>query len=292
LEERLGTAGPPPRAHLRPEVEVVLIAGISGAGKSTLAAGQAARGYERLNRDERGGTLGGIAAALDDRLAAGARRLVLDNTYVTRASRFAVLRSARRHGARVRCIWVDTPLLEAQRNVIERMLRAHGRLLEPDELARGRDDPTRLSPRVLFAQARDQEPPEIEEGFDSIEPMPFERRPAAGLGGPGLAVALEALQAAGPSLLDRGEPGPRLVFAWLPEAGSALADATRGLAVETAICPHPAGPPTCWCRPPFPGLLLDFVHRQRVDPARLTVVGTSAAHRKLASAIGARFEEA
>ena len=289
LDERLGSLQPPPRAPVRADAEVVLVAGISGAGKSTLAARLAAQGYARLNRDERGGTLAGIAAALEDRLSAGATRVVLDNTYLTRASRHTVVRAAARHGARVRCLWLETPLAEAQRNAIERMLEAHTVLLGPEELSRGRGDPTRLAPRVLWRQARQQERPDADEGFHSIEQVAFERRPEAERNGAGVAIALEALVVAGPSVLDRGGPGPRLVFAWLPGGGDALSTATRDLPVEIAACPHPAGPPLCWCRPPLPGLLLDFARRHRIDPARLMVVGTSAAHRKLASATGAPF---
>jgi predicted kinase len=289
LDERLGSLQPPPRAPRRADAEVVLIAGPSGSGKSTLAARLVAEGYTRLNRDERGGTLAGIAAALEARLAAGATRVVLDNTYLTRASRHAVLRAAGRHGVRVRCLWLETPLAEAQRNAIERMLETHGTLLGPEALSRGKGDPTRLAPRVLLTQARQREPPEMNEGFDSIERVAFERRPGMARAGAGLAVALEALAAVGPSIVDRGEPGPRLVFAWLPGGDAALAAATRGLPVKTAACVHPAGPQRCWCRPPLPGLLLDFARREKIDPARLVVVGTSAAHRQLASAAGATF---
>src|SRR5262249_25857851 len=162
----------------------------------------------------------------------------------------AIVRAASRHGARVRCLWLETPLADAQRNAVERMLEAHGALLGPEELSRGPSDPTRLAPRVLFSQARTQERPEADEGFHSIELVPSERQPAADRGGSGVAIALEALSEAGPSALDRGGPGPRLVFAWLPAGGAPLAEATRGLPVESAFCPHPAGPPRCWCRPP------------------------------------------
>lgn len=291
LDERLGSLRPPPISVLG-DAEVVLIAGTSGAGKSTLGAGFATQGYERLNRDERGGTLAGLATLLEERLAAGATRLVLDNTYLTRASRQVVLRAAARHGARVRCLWLETPLPEAQRNTIERMLAAHGALLGPEELAqgKGRGDPTRIAPLALLRQARLWERPETDEGFHSIERVVFERKLAGE--GPGLAVALEALAAAGPSVFDRGGPGPRLVFAWLPGGVDALAAATRGLAVDLGLCPHPAGPPRCWCRPPLPGLLLDFARRQRVDPARMVVVGTSPTHQRLAASVGARFEPA
>jgi predicted kinase len=264
------------------------VAGISGSGKSVIAARLAAEGHTRLNRDERGGTLSGIASALDERLAAGANRIVLDNTYLTRASRHSVVRVAARHGARVRCIWLETPLVDAQRNVVERMLAAHGRSLAPEALSKGRRDPTRLAPRVLWKQVREQEPPEADEGFSSIERMTFARRPEPDRAGAGLAVALEALVAAGPRVLERSERGPRCVFAWLPGGNTeALSAATHGLEAEIAVCSHPAGPAVCWCRPPLPGLLLEFARRHRL--ARLVVAGTTDAHRKLAAAAGAEF---
>src|SRR4051794_37059368 len=71
--------------------DVVVVMGIPGAGKTRVAAALAAEGYERLNRDARGGTLRDIAGALDERLAGGVQRLVLDNTYLSRASRSYVL---------------------------------------------------------------------------------------------------------------------------------------------------------------------------------------------------------
>jgi histidinol phosphatase-like enzyme len=58
--------------------------------------------------------------------------------------------------------------------------------------------------------------------------------------------------------------------------------------VEAVLCPHGAGPPRCWCRPPLPGLPLAFAHHHNVDPARSTLIGTSTAHRTLAVTLGAR----
>jgi histidinol phosphatase-like enzyme len=74
-----------------------------------------------------------------------------------------------------------------------------------------------------------------------------------------------------------------LVFGWHVPDNVTL----PGAAV--ASCPHPGGPPACWCRPPLPGLVLAFCHDHGVDPARSVLVGTSPAHRALAAAVGARF---
>lgn len=62
-----------PQRALPPDApEVVILMGIPGAGKSRFAADYVARGYLRLNRDELGGTLKGIALLLGAALAEGA----------------------------------------------------------------------------------------------------------------------------------------------------------------------------------------------------------------------------
>jgi hypothetical protein len=135
------------RATLRPAhapstrtgAEVVVVMGIPGAGKSRLAEQYTARGYARLNRDERAGTLRELADELDEQLASGARRVVLDNTYLTRASRSYVIEAAERHGAAAHVVWLDTPLAQAQVNLVERLLDRFGSLPSPEELRATRE---------------------------------------------------------------------------------------------------------------------------------------------------------
>ncbi|MBK7864941.1 MAG: aldo/keto reductase [Archangiaceae bacterium] len=249
----------PPAARV--DGEVVLVMGIAGAGKTRAVAGWVARGFERLNRDERGGTLKSLAHELDARLAAGARQVVLDNTYLTRASRDAVIEVAQKHGLEVRCVWLDTPLEQAQVNVVER----------------GRDDG--MLPTSLLRMARELEPPSAEEGFAEIERVPFVRAPLRER--PGLIVSLDAVGAV------REWSSPALVIAWRPKSVPVLPEG-----VELAICEHEGGPPRCWCRPPLPGLAVQWAKRQGVELTRSRFVGVSAADRKLAAALGCDFVEA
>jgi aryl-alcohol dehydrogenase-like predicted oxidoreductase/predicted kinase len=273
---------PPARPSAPPPgpsgAEVLLVMGIPGSGKSRLAADLA--GYERLSRDDRGGSLAALARELDRRLGEGAERLVLDNTYLTRASRNLVVETSARHGGRVRCVWLDTPLAQAQVNLVLRQLDLFGRLPEPRELRDlAKSQPGLMAPTSQLRAVRELEPPTGDEGFAAVERVPFRREPAPGV--PGVFVAADAVpgfRVADPSV-------PHLVFGWQVPDGVSLPGAV------VASCPHPGGPPTCWCRPPLPGLVLAFCHQHGVDPARSVLAGTTPGHRALAAAVGARFTD-
>jgi aryl-alcohol dehydrogenase-like predicted oxidoreductase/predicted kinase len=293
--------GRPATARPRPASggEVVLVMGIPGAGKTRVAGEYAARGYVRLNRDERGGSLRALAGALDESLAAGVRRVVLDNTYLTRAARSHAIDAAGRHGIAVRCVWLDTPLAQAQVNLVERLLDRGDALPEPDELRRlARSGPGLLAPTSQMRALRELEPPSLDEGLAAVERIEFERAAPDEPGRAAVFVGAAALQSPGwRAALAQCEPAaPHLVFDWRP--GGAAGDLAGPVAllaaavtgpVEAAVCSHPGGPPTCWCRPPLPGLLLAFARAHGADPARSTLVGTSTTHRTLAATLGARY---
>ena len=282
-----------PRAVVpgRDGTDVVLLIGIQGAGKSTAVGDFLTRGYERLNRDEHGGTLRQIAERLDERLAAGATKVVLDNTYLARAQRADVVDVAKRHAARVRCVHVATPLPVAQVRLCERMLARFGRLLDPDEIARSRD-PAVVAPLVQMRAHREMEHPREEEGFDAIETWDAAPTPRAERTRSGVAVHLDALRDVEPRTADAWT-----IFGWAPELSesmaTALADALAqrvGAPVDLRLCRHGGGAPRCFCRPPLPGLLVSFVHERAVAPDRLVVVGGASA-RSLASALGGAHAE-
>jgi aryl-alcohol dehydrogenase-like predicted oxidoreductase/predicted kinase len=276
--------------------DVLVVMGVPGAGKSRVAADYAARGYVRLNRDERGGSLTDLADALDEVLASGSREVVLDNTYLKRAARNRIVEAAGRHGIPARCIWVDTPLAQAQVNVVERLLDRFGALPAPEELEQAaRSEAGLLSATQQMRAFRELEPPADDEGFAAVEHVQFVRASRTGVAG--VFVAAGAVQTL--PVQDADPTAPHLVFDWRPGADVAELEAARAAVaaavsgpVEAAVCPHPGGPPTCWCRPPLPGLVLAFARRHGVDPASSLVVGASPAHRTLANALAARYVQA
>jgi aryl-alcohol dehydrogenase-like predicted oxidoreductase len=302
------TFGRAPRASRVPEAtsaadsgapgEIVIVMGIPGAGKSRVAADYAGRGYARLNRDERGGSLRALADELDEQLGAGVRQAVLDNTYLTRAARSYIAEMAERHSLGVRCVWIDTPLAQAQVNLVERLLERFGSLPTPEQIrAAGKREPWLMLPTSQMRALRELEPPSMDEGFVSIERVPFARVSSAG-GRAGVFVGAPAVADRGfvRALAGADPAAPHLLFDWKPggEASSLRAEAARiaetvSGPLEVAVCPHPAGPPSCWCRPPLPGLPLAFARGRSIDPSRSIVVGCSATHRTLATTLGARY---
>lgn len=289
---------PPRRARATTRGEVVVVMGIPGAGKSRVAEEYVERGHLRLNRDERGGTLRELADELDDALATGSKRVVLDNTYLTRASRSHVLQVAARHGVATRCVWLDTPLAQAQVNVVERLLDRFGDLPTPERLAElARSEPGVLAPTRQMRAFRELEKPSPDEGFAAVEVVAFERAARPGAANAGVLVAAAAVGAAGweAVLADASPSSPHLVFDWRPDGGPSeletVVAALSGLVtgpVDAAVCPHPAGPPVCWCRPPLPGLALVFARARDIDLSHSTVVGASPAHATLARTLGGR----
>jgi aryl-alcohol dehydrogenase-like predicted oxidoreductase/histidinol phosphatase-like enzyme/predicted kinase len=320
------TAAPPSS----PGAEVVIVMGLPGAGKTTLTEQYVADGYQRLNRDETGGTLRALTGDLERALAAHLRQgfggqagcpgVVLDNTYVSRRSRAEVLQTAAAHRVPVRCVWLSTSVDEAQVNAASRLVARYGRLPADEELASLRkQDVAAFLPTVQFRYQRELEPPDESEGFATIEVVPFTRRPPAGHTNRAVIVwcddvllhsraghrtpvdpdDVEVDEALAATLRrDRDEGYLILGLSWQPE----IADGTRtaadvaavfarmnalaGFPIEVEYCPHPAGPPSCWCRKPLPGLGVLLIHRHRLDPARCVYIGAGAADPGFARKLG------
>lgn len=304
--------------------EVVIMMGVQGAGKSSEVARYLDKGYARLNRDLLGGDLDGLIPRLRELLAAGQTRVVLDNTYATRASRFPVIRAAHAHGVPVRCRFLATPIDEAYTNVVLRILERYGRLLGPEELKElGKDDPNLPPPAAMAKWAASFEPPHLDEGFGAVEEVPFVRRVDPGFTGKGLLLDVDGTlrRTKSGEIFPRDPddveilPGRREVlrryvadgyrlFFVSNQSGVASGTVARE-AVEAAFartvalldlpvaevryCPHPAFPAGCFCRKPLPGLGVALIQTHQLAREHLIMVGDMDSDRDFARSLGVRY---
>ena len=307
-------------APSRRGAEVVIVMGLPGAGKTPLTEQFVAEGYQRINRDETGGTLRALTGDLERALVDGASRIVLDNTYVSRRSRAEVLRMAAAHRVPVRCVWLSTSIDEAQVNAATRLVSRYGRLPADEELASLRkSDVAAFLPTVQFRYQRELEPPDESEGFAKIEVLPFERQTPAGHLNRAVIVWCDdvllrsktghrtpvdpddvAIDESLAAALHRDREQGHLILglSWQPEIADgrrtaadvaavfARMDTLIGFQIEVEYCRHSAGPPSCWCRKPLPGLGVLLIHRHRLDPARCAYVGGGAADPGFARKLG------
>ena len=156
------------------------------------------------------------------------------------------------------------------------MLERHGALLGGRELL-DRKDPGLFAPPTLFRMARDLERPGEDEGFAAIDTVPFVRATVEPASKPGRAALF--LPIAHASTHAHLHPDrPLLVFGWGRHEPPVI-----GRAFELALCQHGVGAPTCWCRPPLPGLILDFARRHTIDLRTSTLVGRASTHDAMAA---------
>jgi len=287
--------------------EVVLIMGLPGAGKSTAARTFVDEGYARLNRDDAGGSLQALLPELQRLVEEGQSRIVLDNTYMSRASRARVVQAANALGLRVRCVWVATSVEDAQVNAVSRIIANHGRLLGPEEIKQAvKRDISAFAPSVQFRHQRELEPPDPAEGFSRIDVVPFERKQVPEFTNRALIVWCDD------SLVERGSILRRyrdegwllLGLAWRPQiadktmtaeqvdAGFVSLQEQLGVSLEVLYCPHAAGPPKCWCRKPLPGLGVVFIQRHRLDPSQCIYVGSGPQDPGFARRLGFQYRDA
>jgi len=304
--------------------EVVVVMGIQGAGKSSEVDRYVSRGYARLNRDLLGGDLDSLVPLLGEMLASGQRRVVLDNTYPTRASRYRMIRMAHAHGVPVRCRFLATSTDDAYANVVLRMLGRYDKLLGPDDLKElGKTDPNLPPPQALGRWAACFELPNMDEGFGVVEQIPFVRRTDPAFTGKGLLLDVDGTlrKTLSGELYPRGPddvellPGRREVLQRWVDDGYALffvsnqsgiasekmtaadADAAFARTIEllglpvagVAYCPHPAFPVGCFCRKPLPGLGISLIHRHQLSRDTLVMVGDMESDEAFARAIGAGY---
>lgn len=161
-----------------PKPEIVLVAGPPGGGKSSFVKSLVAEGYNRINRDEVGGSLatnGQSYSILRMAYAAGERSFVLDNVFATVADRKVVIDEAVKLGLPIRIVWLLTSPEQAQFFAARRQVQRYGKLFnEADYKVHGKTDPNMFPPAAQFAYWKKVQEPYEAEGFTAVDTVNVE----------------------------------------------------------------------------------------------------------------------
>jgi HAD superfamily hydrolase (TIGR01662 family) len=283
--------------------EIILILGPQASGKSTYVKAYVDKGYVRLNRDTEGGSMSGLLAKMKGVMVSGAN-IVLDNVFATAADRKPFIEAAKFKQYGVRAVVMMATIEECQYNVCQRMIRSTGKLLGPDDFKASKD-PGVFPPAVLFKYRKEAQLPRSEEGFTSIDFVPFKREYASDFtnkaiildkdgtltecisGGkfPCHADDVRVLKGRGEKLKEFEKQGYKLLGV-SNQSGVAKGMTTNQLAlilartntllgvdIDWLYCPHKIPPVVCYCRKPGVGLLVVFVEQYKLDVNQCTVVG-------------------
>ena len=307
--------------------EIVLLMGIQGAGKTELVQSYVDAGYMRLNRDVIGGKVDDLTGLLQQLVADGQNRVVLDNTYATRISRASVVRVAHSAGIPVRCRFLETSIDDARINIVHRILDRYDRLLGPVEMKELTKQDSNLPPPIALQRWQDSlESPHWDEGFSAIDRIPFRRRAPHAHTQKGLLLDVDGtirttrsgeiyprtaddvviLPNRRETLLRWIENGYSLFFvsnqSGVSSGKLSQSDAEGafqrtvellGLPIaEVIFCPHPAFPVGCFCRKPLPGLGVYLIRKHKLDLQHLIMVGDMDSDAGFARSIGAKYFDA
>lgn len=285
--------------------EVILITGYNASGKSSRVKLYESKGYHRLNRDTDGGTIDGLATKVAKLLSEGINKIVLDNTYPSIVSRASVIKAAKSQNAIINCIHLKTSLEESQMNACLRMIRTYGKLLSPEEIKAAKD-PNTFPPAALFHYRKQYQPATIQEGFDSVEEVPFQRNwgpeyknkalildydgtlresngpqkypstPDEIVMLPGRIDVLKAYRDDGYLLLGASNQSGIAKGTVTYDAVVGVFEQTNknlGLNIDYNFCPHPSNPIICYCRKPQCGIGALFIEKHKLNPSNCIMVG-------------------
>ena len=307
--------------------EVVLTVGFPASGKSShVASVPEYKNYVRLNRDELGGQLSGVAVKLAAMVKSGEKSFLLDNTYGTIESRAEVIKIAKAAGLRVKCVWLKTTIEEAQFNACSRMYSKYQKVLDPAETKQiSKKDPNSFPVVVLFAYQKSFEPPTPGEGFDEIVQVKFKRNLLADYVNkalildydgtlrttksgekfprtiedievlPGRKEVLEEFKAKGfvlAGVSNQSGVGKGVLTAAQAEACLLHVNKVLDVNIDVMFCPHNSFPIACYCRKPMPGLGVHLIHKYKLDPSKCIMVGDMTSDKTFAKRCGFKYVDA
>lgn len=278
-----------------------------------------------LNRDTEGGKVSSLIPRMMEAIVRG-EDVVLDNLFPTIEDRIIFIEAAKGLGAEVYCYWMQTSLEDAQINALTRMWDRYGRLFLgkedlKDALPEVKKDPNMFPVAVLFKYRKVFEKPTLEEGFKSIEKIPFVRTKRKGYDNKAILFDYDDTLRTTPSefkyptkpdevilkdgvkeKLQEVKKDGYMLLGVSNQSGVAKdilsyedaiecfdkTNAMAGAHIEYCFCPHSV-PPSCYCRKPQSGMGVHFIEKHKLDPEQCIVVGDQTSDKTFAKRLGMKF---
>jgi D-glycero-D-manno-heptose 1,7-bisphosphate phosphatase len=201
---------------------------------------------------------------------------------------------------------MDTSIEDCQFNAVQRAINIIGCFPSPEEIKKAKH-PNIFPPAVLFKYRKEFEKPSLDEGFNKIEVIKFERKDDPSyvnkalfldydgcirecIGGNGKFPVTEDQIQIKPNVLKTlqayKEKGYRLIGV-SNQSGVAKGDLTYdkcvqlfehtnkllGIDIEYNFCPHQSAPISCYCRKPMCGTFVKFMLKYKLNRKECLMVG-------------------
>lgn len=304
--------------------EIVIVMGFPASGKSTTVESFVKQGYTRLNRDSVGGSMDQLNR-LAEKTLLDTNQLVLDNLYPTVESRKTIVALGKRHKIPVRAYWMETSMEDSMLNACLRMMKKHGVVPDPKQMA-SFNDPNTFPVAVIYKYRKEFEKPTTAEGFDAIVKVPFFRKwgpeyvnkaiicdydgtlrlcrngdkfpkePSNVKVLPNRSQVLKAWKAKGYHILGASNQSGVAKKQLTKEQADACFQETNkqlGDLIENYLyCPHAVPPISCYCRKPNPGMGAYFIETYKLNPADCIMVGDMGSDKSFAARCGFQYADA
>jgi len=302
--------------------KVTMVVGFPASGKSTITKDLVAAGGVSLNRDTEGGAVLDLLPKMEAHLKQG-KHVVLDNLFATCESRKPFIDAAKAAGVEIHCKVMGTSFEDASFNAVQRMINLLGHFPTQEEIKKSKH-PNIFPIVVLFKYKKEYQRPAMDEEFNSIETVKFQRRDDPALTNKALILDYdgtlrECIGGNGkyPTSEEHVEIKPKRkeIIQFYKDKGYIILGASNqsGIAkgeltlekckalfahtnkllghenIDVSFCPHQSAPPVCYCRKPQVGMGIDFINRYKLDRSQCIFVGDYTTDKTFATRCGFQY---
>lgn len=300
---------------------VIMICGAPASGKTSLTENYIKDGYVNLNRDTEGGTMRSLLPKMESLLKDN-KNIVLDNLFVNIESRKPFIDLAKKYGAEINCLLLDTSIEDSQFNAVSRAIKLTGNFPTP-ELIKKAKHTNIFPPLVLFKYKKEFQKPSLEEGFSKVETISFIRKDDPDFVNKALFLDYDGtlrdcvggnekypvdlnqilIKPNRTEILEKYKNNGYLLLGISNQSGVHKGELSYDKAVELfnftnklldvdieyEFCPHQSVPISCYCRKPQTGLLIKFMLKYKLDRKNCIFVGDMTSDATAAKRFGCKY---